>query len=122
MRGAGVPSVSIRDEFERFIQRSIETEPHDHVLTTEGGGRFLILILPLPDTKSNEKDVEGFDLLWKKRFIEWLLKGRSIRQAAQLSGISRRQAYRQKESDEVFRNAWELARHRNEQKKAKPSS
>ena len=83
-------------------RRSVD-EGESLVLSSDGG-RFLVLVVPIRGEEAH------FDLPWKKTFIEWLLKGRSVRRAAELSGVSSRHAYRHKESDEVFRNAWELAR------------
>lgn len=85
------------EELESTVRRTVQTEPSDIVLSTEEG-RFLILVVPL----------DGFDHHWKKTFLEWLKKGRSIRMAAHLAGVARSQLYRQREADETFRNAWDL--------------
>lgn len=86
---------------EKCVRISVEAESRDLVHFTED---FLILVLPLP-SKTKTKD---FDQHWKRPFLEWLQKGRSVQMAADLAGISRRQVYRHRNSDELFRKAWDL--------------
>lgn len=88
---------------EGCVKISVDAEPRDVVLSTDQG-RFLVLVLPLPGL------VNGFDRPWKRRFLEWIQKGRSVGTAAQLSGASRQSVYRHRHSDELFRKAWDLVR------------
>ena len=91
------------NSLEASVRRSVETEPRDLVVST-GEGRYLVLVLPLP----GEED--GFDHPWKKTFLEWLQKGRTIETAAHLAGVSPRHVYRQRDSDELFRIACDRVR------------
>ena len=47
---------------------------------------------------------------WKSRFLSWLSEGKSVGQAAELSGVSRWHAYRCRAADADFRAAWDRIR------------
>ena len=44
---------------------------------------------------------------WKHRFLEWLSKGRSVRNAAALAGVTKTRAYESRQADPDFMAAWE---------------
>lgn len=63
---------------------------------------------PQEDSREPEGVAENlqFDRSWKKRFIEWRKAGRTVTEAAELAGVSKRHACRCRLSDREFGKAW----------------
>ena len=77
---------------------------NDHeVLVDQKRFKVVVFVLPMVDERRPERP-------WKETFLEWLRLGRTVKVASELAGVTRRHAYRCKQTDKTFRKEWEAVR------------
>ena len=65
-----------------------------------------------PDWKTIDALCQELNKEWKRTFIEWLAKGKSITMSAELAGITPRSAWRALKKDPILARARVLAQRR----------
>lgn len=66
-------------------------------------GEAVVLVVPVGAKPESEADPS-----WKAEFLNWRRKGRTVKIAAELAGVSERHAYRAYKEDPDFAREWDL--------------
>lgn len=92
----------MRSELVDSIRAAIEEAQHQ----ADAAGREVVVIAVAPAAE----EPEGFNRPWKDEFLEELRRGRTVRHAAELAGVSPRHVYRSRKEDPRFSRAWKAAK------------
>lgn len=91
------------------LVESIRAAINEAQRQADAAGREVVIIAVAPALRSVEKPDE-FNRPWKEEFLEELRRGRTVRHAAELAGVSARHVYRCKKLDSRFAEKWEHER------------
>ena len=87
-----------------YLQRAI-----DLAWRRARAGHVVLLVLPVSEDAESaaEEETKQLDKEWKRDFLEGLRRGRTVKAAAELSGVTRRHARRCYHKDLKFAEAWD---------------
>lgn len=71
-------------------------------------GHLVVLVVPV--VKPLAEDPVQLDPPWKREFLGWLRKGRTVKVSAELAGVTKRHANRSYHKDPAFARAWDAIR------------